>query len=181
MKKITQWLSKLSTRERTILTVTAVVFFAAAADGLVAQPILRQFQAMDQEILAAEHQVRKNLRALAVRERILESHKQSQTRRSTLGTDEEETSRLLSEIESLARASELAILNMKPQQIVPLGFGKRYAVEIEVRGDMGSLIQFLYGLHRSKAILSGEQFRLTNDKGPDSVRGSLSIIKTVLL
>ena len=181
MKKIIQWLSKLSPRERAVLMATAAVFFAAAVDRFVYQPIVRQFAALDQEIQASEHQVRKNLRALAVRERILGAHKQSQAYLSAPGSDEEETSRLLSEIEGLARKSQLAILNMKPQQIVALGFGKRYAVEIEVKGAMASLIQFLYGLRHSKALLSGEQFRLTNDKAPDSVRGSLSIIKTVLL
>ena len=180
MTKIKEWLSKLSTRERIIVAVTTAVFGLAAMDRLVYQAIIHQFDALDQEIQAHESQIRKNLRSLAARQRTIQEHTRYTESLAAAGSDEEETSRMLGELEGLARESHLALINMKPQQIVPLGFGKRYAVEIEVRGEMAGLIQFLYALRHSKSLLSGEQFRLTNDKAAESVRGHLSITKTVI-
>lgn len=178
MTKLKQWFSKLSRRERTILVLTSVVVCLAAIDRFIYQPITRQFVSLDLEIQTSEHQIRKNLRALAIRERVIQEHRKFTVFQTSAGSDEEETSRLLSEVEGLARESDLYLINMKPQAIVKSEVGKRYAVEIEIKGEMADLIRFLYGLHHSKHLLIGEQFRLASEKA--AVRGYLSITKTVI-
>lgn len=150
-------------------------------DRLVYQPITHRFEVLHQEIQAQERQLRKNRGYLSARERIMEEHKRYQDYLIRAGSDEEETSRLLSEIEGLARKSDLSLTNLKPQLVTTFDFGKKYSVEIEVKGEMAQLIKFLYGLHQSKYLLNNQQFRLTKDKSSSSVKGYLSITKTAIL
>ncbi len=164
-----------------ILILVVIFLCGALMDRLVYLPILQRFDALDQETRLQEYQLVKNRGYLAVRERMIEEHKRVTDTLSPAGSDEEETSRLFSEVEGLARESELSITNMKPLLIVPSDFGKKYSVEIEVKGEMVHLIKFLHGLHRSNYLLSNPQFRLTKEKSSSSVRGYLSITKTVLL
>lgn len=179
--KIKALVSKLSKRERINLILAVILLLGVLIDRLVYQPIASRFEAFNQEIQAQEQKLRKNRGYLAARERILEEHKIYMGYLSRAGSDEEETSRLLSEVEGLARESDLFITNMKPQVVAPPDFEKQYSIEIEFKGEMAQLIKFLYGLHQSKYLLNNQQFRLTKDKSSSSIKGYLSITKTVLL
>lgn len=179
--KIKEYLSKLSNREKLILAVAIAVLFGLLIDRSIYQPIAKRFERLDQEIQTQERLHRKNLRYVAVHERIMEEHKRYTGDLSVTGSDEEETARLLNEVEEITRKSGLSIVNMKPQPSRTLDFVKKYAVEIEIRGEMVDLVQFLHELHSSKHLLSSDRIRLSGEKIGSSVVGYLSITKTVLL
>ena len=181
MEKIKQFLLKLSKRERLILFVAGVVFFGLLVDRLIYRPITHRFEKLDQEIQEQERQLRKNLRYVAVHERIMEEHEKHTAALSSAGSDEEETASLLNELEEITRKSGLSIINMKPRSSTTLDFVKKYAVEIEIRGEIVDLVEFLHELYSSEHLLNSEQIRLSGERTGSMVVGYLSITKTILL
>jgi Tfp pilus assembly protein PilO len=179
--KLKGFLSKLSKRERVIVSFTTIFLLVVLMDRLVYQPILHGFERLNQEIQAEESRLIKNLGYLASREHIMAEHKRYADYFARAGSDEEETSSLLSEVEGLARESELFVTNMKPQPVKALDFAKKYSVEVEIKGGMVQIIQFFHGVYRSNHLLSNQQLRLTKDKSSGLVKGYLSITKTLLL
>ncbi len=180
MKIIKSFLSNRSSRERTVLFLAGMFLLAVLMDRVVYQPVVHRFDLLDSEVQTEENHLRKNLGYLAARERIIQEHKKYEGYFSRAGSDEEETSALLSEVESLAREADLLVANMKPQPVTTTEVGKRYAVEIEIKGDMGDIIRFIYGLHQSKYLLSNPQFRLGKERA-SAIKGSLSVAKMAVL
>lgn len=162
-----------------VLFLAGMSLLAVLMDRIVYQPVIHRFDLLDSAVQAEENHLRKNLGYLAARERVAREHKKYADYFLSAGSDEEETSALLSEVESLARKADLLVANMKPQPVTTTEVGKRYSVEIEIKGGMEDIIRFLYGLHHSKYLLSNPQFRLAKEKG--SVKGSLSVAKMVVL
>lgn len=95
-----------------------------------------------------------------------------------VGSGEETTAIILSEIESLGRKSNLNLLDLKPQETKDRGFYKEYSVEMEAEGEMESLMDFVYQLNASAQLLRVEKLRLNlKDKQSKVVTTSLLITK----
>ncbi len=93
-------------------------------------------------------------------------------------SDEEAVAALLKEIEKLSRATELTILDMKPQKSVEKDkFSKQFQIVVKAESGMGELVKFLYALYASPLLFSVEKMTLL-PKGDDS--SILSSIMTVV-
>lgn len=179
--KLNQLVSRLSPRQRVWLCVTVGIVGLALVERLVYAPVVGRLHELDQEILVKENQLRKNLRTLATREGVLEAHSTYAAYALTAGSDEETIGGLLKEIEELAGKSGLALGNVRPKPAAKIDVGKRYPVEVELETDMGPLIRFIHGLHRSKHLLRVSQLRLDpKGGGSPQVKVFLLINKSVI-
>jgi hypothetical protein len=173
--------SKLSPRQRRLVYVAAAIVGLAVLERVIYAPISHRFYELDQEIVAKENQLRRNLKNLATREEVLKAYAPYTAYVSPAGSDEETTGRVLKEIEELARKSGLALLNVRPKPATKVDVGKHYPVEVELDTQMGPLIKFIHGLHGSKQLMRVKQLRLDpkGGRGPQ-VKVYLLINKSVI-
>ena len=181
MEKVKAFFAKLSKRERLIFYLTSLVLFLGMMDRLVYQPVVSLLTKLDQEILAQEIQLQKNLKNLALRDAIQLKYAGYAAFTVSSGPDEEEIGSLLNEVEGVARSAGLSLVNMKPKPMAKTSLEKLYPVEVEVEADMASLIKFIHGLHKSKYILGVKKMNLApKDKKGERIKGYVLIQKTVI-
>ena len=97
------------------------------------------------------------------------------------GSDEEEQTKILGEIEELARKTSVSIANMKPLTPRATDFYKTYEVSLEVEGDMESMVNFIYQISQSGQLLRAEKVSLNlKEKDSKMVKGALSVTKVVI-
>jgi hypothetical protein len=174
-------LAKLSPRQRRLVYVAAAILGVALLERVIYAPVSNRLYELDQEIVAKENQLRRNLRNLATREEVLQAYAPYTTHVSPTGSDEATTGRVLKEIEELARKSGLALVNVRPKPATKVDVGKQYPVEVELDTQMAPLIRFIHGLHGSKHLMRVKQLRLDpkGGRGPQ-VKVYLLINKSVI-
>jgi len=175
------FLDKLSRREKIGAFVGAAFLLAVFLDNLVIKPINARVKVLSTEIKAGEAQLSRYLRNLSRKDGVLEEYQKYIKYVKRGGSDEEETAKILGEIETLARKSNLTLADMKPRMPRAIGFYKEYTVEIETEGDMSSFIQFLYQLNNSTQLLRAEKVRLyPKKKGLAVIKGVILVTKILI-
>ena len=173
---------KLSNKEKIGLSLAFSVMAVALADRLIISPVRDRFRRIDQEIKISEKQLGHDLRNVHQRDQIAGQFDQYVEYVQRSGSDEEEVAKILGEIESLARQSQVYLANMKPQTPKEIDFYKEYAVEIDAEGEISSLITFLHHLNTSTQLLRVEKLRMgSNKKGQKTLKASMLITRVLVL
>lgn len=174
--------NKLSDKEKLGLGLAFAVMAVALLDRLVVTPVRDHFRRINQEIKIKEKQLAHDLRNVHQEDTISQKFDKYVEYVQRSGSDEEEVARILGEIESLARQSDIYLANMKPQSPKEVEFYKQYAVEIDAEGEIGPLITFLHQLNTSKQLLRVEKLRLgSNRKGEKTLKASMLVTRVLLL
>lgn len=96
-------------------------------------------------------------------------------------SNEEAVAAFLKEIEKLSRATELSILDMKPQKTMTGDkFSKQFEIVVKAESGMGELVKFLYALHSSPLLFSVEKMTLLPKSDNESVLSSTITVVGVL-
>ncbi|MFH0763896.1 MAG: type 4a pilus biogenesis protein PilO [Candidatus Omnitrophota bacterium] len=174
------FIDKLSKKERAGIFIAGAVVLAVFLDRLVIAPINSRIHRLDKETRVAEKELIGHLRNIKQKGNISKEYQKYMQYIKTAGSDEEETARILSEIEELARRSALDLVDMKPQASKTAGFYREYVVEVEAEGDEASVMKFLHNLNNSMQLLRAERVRLyQKDKNSPVVKSSILITKLV--
>jgi len=175
------FLDKLSTREKIGVFLGVVFILAVFLDNLVIKPISARVKALNMEIKTNEAQLTRYLHNLSRKDWVLKEYQEYIKYVRKGDSDEEETAKVLGEIETLARESNLTLADMKPRMPRVIGFYKEYTVEIEVEGGMNSIVRFLYQLNNSTQLLRSEKLRLYQKKKSSStIKGSILVTKILI-
>jgi len=175
------FLDKLSKREKIGVFLGVAFLLVVFLDNLVIKPVTARVKALNMEIKTSEAQLSRYLRNLNRKDWVLEKYQKYTKYVKKGGSDEEETAKILGEIETLARKSNLTLADMKPRMPRAIGFYKEYTVEIEVEGGMNSLASFLYQLNNSTQLLRAEKVRLyPKKKGSPVIKGSIVVTKILI-
>jgi len=173
---------KLSNKERIGLSFAFVFMFVACLDRLIISPIREQFQHIDKAIKISEKQLGHDLRNVHLKEQIEKEFEKFAEYVKRSGSDEEEVAKLLGEIESLARQSNVYLIDVKPQTLQKVDFYKQYSVEIELEGKMSDLMAFLHRINTSTQLLRAEKLRLNStEEGGKTLKSSVLITKVLVL
>jgi len=187
---------KLSQKERIGLSISFAFLALAFLDRLIIGPIKSKFRRVDQEILISEKQLGSDLRNINQKEFIAAEYEKYFEYIKRSGSDDEEVTKILGEIESLARKSSVYLGDMKPRKPREVNFNNEYAaetkiegqmykeyiVEIESEGQMPALVQLLHQLNTSTQILRVEKLRLSPTKNnPDILKASMLITRVLAL
>lgn len=175
------FLDKLSKREKIGAYLSAAFLLAVFLDNLVIKPISARVKVLNMEIKTSEAQLSRYLRNLNRKDEVLKEYQKYIKYVKNGGSDEEETAKILGEIEALARKSSLTLADMKPRTPRAIGFYKEYTVEIEVEGSMDSITNFLYQLNTSSQLLRTEKVRLyPKKKGSSAIKGLILVTKILI-
>ena len=175
------FLDKLSKKEKIGVYIGAAFLLAVFLDNLVVKPVSTRVKALNMEIKTGEAQLSQYLRNLGHKDGVQKEYRKYTKYVKKGGSDEEETAKILGEIETLARSSNLILADMKPRMPRTIGFYKEYTVEIEVEGGMNSISRFLYQLNNSTQLLRAEKVRLyPKKKGLSVIKGSILVTKILI-
>lgn len=174
--------SNVSKKERIGLTAAAIIVSLAFLDRLILNPINKRIQQISQEIKISEKQLKMGLRNLNQKEAIISEYGKYSQYFKGLGSEEETTAAILSEIEAVAKKSNMSLLDLKPQPSKDKGFYREYSVEVEAEGTMDSLVSFLYQLNSSTQLLRAEKLRFNlKSKESSFIKASILITRAVSL
>ncbi len=179
---LTAWFAKLSPKEKSVLYIAAFFIVAAAADRLVIAPVAGKLASLDKEIADMEAAVKRDLRMLAQKDRIALESTKYKSFLAREGSEEEEFSGLMKEVETLANKAGVSLLEMKPGQVKQADSAKQYQVVISTEAEFRKLVEFLYGVETSKQLLKVEKYQISpKSKEEATVKASLTISKIIVL
>jgi Tfp pilus assembly protein PilO len=108
---------------------------------------------------------------LLIQESVIKAREAYEREISGQGSEQEEQSFLLREIERLGHDLPLRIRGMRPLPIEDKGSYKRFAVSMEIEGSVEHTLQFVHLIENSPRLLRVERLHLTAD---GKKRGQLS-------
>ena len=175
------FLNKLSKKERTGLLIAAAIVSAAFLDRFVISPINEKIQQINRETKINEKLLECNLRSLMQREVIAGQYRSYIQYVKKAGSAEEVVAEILGEIEKLARATGVCLVDTKPQSPKHGNFYKEYSVEVEAESEMSSFIEFLHQLNNSSQLFRAGKINLTlKGKDVSTIKVSILVTKIVI-
>lgn len=173
---------KFSRKEKIGSSLALIIVLFYVSDQFIIRALWDRFQRVNRAIKVGEKQLGHDLRNVHQKEQISKEYEKYVQYIQRSGSDEEEVAKILGEIESLARQSQIYLVDMKPQTPKEVDFYKGYAVEIAAEGEMASLTTFLYQLNTSPQLLRVEKLRLNSKKkGDKTLKSSMLITKILVL
>jgi Tfp pilus assembly protein PilO len=170
IQSVIAYISHLSKRERMIAYAVIVFISVAAMDRLIISPIFSKMKSLEGAISEKEANIKKSARIVSQKDRIAaESAKYSSFLTSALSEEEEMVS-LLKELERIANASSVYLLDMKPVNVQNMGSFKKYAITLNCESQMEQLVDFMYNIENSKKMLTIEKLQI----GPKAKKSSIA-------
>lgn len=176
------WYGRLSFRERKVLHSAIGIVLLLLVDLTVVTPIWDYYISMEDKIASEERILVRNLVNLRRKEAVEAEYQKYSSYTRPMGSDEEETANLLSEVEQLARSNQVVLVDMKPRETKALQFHKEYIAELDSEADMPNLVRFMYNIEGSTQLLKVSSAKLSmKEPKSDIVKARLTVTKTVLL
>jgi Tfp pilus assembly protein PilO len=153
----------MSGREKTLGLAVAGTLIAFLLIRVVLAPGLTRFRALLGRQEQLESKYLRARRNLLMRESVAEAREAYQREISSQGSEQEEQSFLLREIERLSRDLPIRIRGMRPLPSEDKGFYKRFAVSMEIEASVENTMQFIHTIESSPRLLRVESLQLTAD------------------
>jgi len=178
------FLKQLSRRERVIFYTCIIVISSAIFYSLVVEKIINTWSNLNLKIARAEKELFKNHRLIRKERDISrEYEKYISYMKSDPGREnEEKTSSILVEIETLARKNNVTTTDIKPLGVKAIDFYKKYIFEVSAEANIEHLTKFIYDMQVSSKILTVEHLTLTARKaGSDVLHAEMRIVYASIL
>lgn len=153
----------LSKREKRYGIGAALALVGFLLFRLVLAPELTRYAGLrerERELEAKFLQAQSNV---MIRDAVLKTRETYEREISAQGSEQEEQSFLLREIERLGRDLPLRIRGMRPLPSEAKGFYKRFAVSMEIEGSVEHTMQFVHLVENSTRLLRVEKLQLSAD------------------
>ena len=180
LQELYKFFARLSKKERLMLYVAGTIVSALFLDRLIISPVFSRLKGLDEEIREKEISVRKNIRILSQKDRIrASSANYGSFSGGKLGSDEEEMTSFMKEMEDMANKSSVYLVDIKPGAVKGQEQFKKYFVTLNCEAQMEQIVDFMYGLENSSRFFTIERYQIT-PKAKDSslARCSIAVSKT---
>ena len=173
--------SNMAKKEKLGLTIAAVIVFLAFFDRLIASPVLLKFKKINSETRMYEQQLAETLLNLNQKDDIAKDYQKYMQYIKSSYSEGETVTKLLEEVENMARSSGISIVDIKPQAPKQAEGYKYFLIEVEAEGKMETLVAFLHQLAGSKELLRASKVYITlKDKETSTVKASILITKVAV-
>ena len=176
-----EFFAKMSPREKAGIAVAAIVVLVVFVDRFIVNPMAVRMHRLNTEIKAGENALRLDTGLAGQKGAVSAEYGKYSAYVRKSGSDEEEQTKMFSEIEELERKSGVSPLNMKAIAPRAVDFYRKYEVELEVEGEMEQIVNFLYLLNNSPQLLRAEKVTLNpRDRDSAAVRAKMNVTKVVM-
>ncbi len=173
--------TNLKSRERAFAYATGTVAILCLFFHMAIVPTVDRLEQIQRDITLQTKQLAAHRRSLSQRDRVFQIYQHYAHLTRAAASDEEEASRLLKEVESLARVAGVTVVNLKSRPVEASGMVKWYRVDMEAESPLESLTRFIYQVEQSPLLLRVERFDVKQDEklqGP--LKCTLQISKVVI-
>lgn len=160
MKIVTQ-------RERLALYLTAGIICLSIILNLLVFPVLAKSKNLNKEIALSRRKLEKYLAVLQRKDEL----KAQEGKLKSEGS----SSDILSELENIARGSNIRIIDLRPQGAQNFGPEKEISVDLKAEGEIENYFKFIYEIERSPLFLKIRKFQLAAKPRQRVLEGVFSI------
>lgn len=157
----------LTKKEKIILygTLSAVIF--SLAGNIVILPLLKKNADLNKKTEITRLKLIKYTRLLKHKESIQEKYNRLPGILSLPRQEDKPAVLGLPELESLAKAAGIRIVDIRPQSARQTGHYREMAIDIKTEGSMQEYLKFIYDLEHSLSLLAIKKIRLSSK--PDTL------------
>ncbi|MEK6732150.1 MAG: type 4a pilus biogenesis protein PilO [Candidatus Omnitrophota bacterium] len=141
----------LSKREKYIFTATIVFAAMALLYNFLAEPCLKKWQLMNNEIEIKKARMNKGVRLLQRKNSIIKEYNKYAKTTNNI-------SKVLNYMETLADSLGIKTSNIKPGQAIEKGLYKEYAIDLQIEGQMENIIKFVSQLEKLPTLVALKKF-----------------------
>jgi hypothetical protein len=165
----------LNKREKIVLYITVGIIIFSIAFNLFIGPALSRNETLNKEINIVRLKLNKYLNLLSQKEYIQDKYNKFSASLKLDGSGEDTFVGALSEIEGLAKASNISILDVRPQSPKILDLYKENLIELRTEGQIEGYLKFIYNIENSLSLLKIKRFQLNAKPNTALLEGSFSI------
>lgn len=168
----------LTKRERLLFVVTVAAVAVWLGQRFLVKPVLDAKAGLDSKIESSEVRLEKGRRLIDREAIIKDNYNRMASMAKFSGSEEEETAKFLTEVESTAGSSGIRVNEIKPLPAQKKDLYVKFQCELEVEGEMAQIAGFMKNVRSSKSILAIEKFTLTSrQSGSNLLRCRLVVSK----
>jgi Tfp pilus assembly protein PilO len=174
-------MKQLSAREKKIALVCAAMIVVYAGYQIWKHPAQQRDRGLLKTIAERRQTLEKNGRMIKEAKAIEQKYQAYAAAFGQKGSEEQETSSLISDIETMAGKVNVKITNMQPQKPVAREGYKEIGIQIVISGSLLSIVQFVHELQDQPYFLDLSEVQLQNPLGPNgTVQGRLTFVKALV-
>lgn len=172
---------KLNKREKLIFYLCIILISVMILERLIFSPLLNKLTASRQEIQIKEARLIKSWRIQARKDKIIQEYNKYDYFLKVKGSDEEINSRLLKELDGIARQSRISLSNIKPRSTDNRGLYKEYTLELQLEAEMQDIIRFMYNINNSGFLLSVDKVVLSLKEESSEILKAVMVISSIVI
>jgi len=165
----------LNRREWVILYIALGVVIFAFGLGNIVEPVLTKNTALDREIKQSSLKLKKYQSLLSQKDFLQKEYAKISTGADLPLENEGFSTGILTEIENLAKISNISIIDIRPETQGNLPSHKENLIELRLIGDMDSCLKFIYSIENSVYLLQVKKFQINAKPNSSDLEGSFLI------
>jgi Tfp pilus assembly protein PilO len=172
---------QLTRREEKIFVICVLLVLIYGGFHGVYKPFQQEMDRLDRQILRKERELAKKRRLVSQTREVDDQyqgyiHVFRQTR-----SNDQVMSGILSEIEKVANAVGLRIIDLNPNQIDQTDQINRFPIRLTIDGDFITIVEFLYVLQGKEHLFKVEQFQFQRGLRGDATSIDADIVLSKIL
>ena len=175
-------IKNMSKREKRIALVTVIFVTVMVLYGLIVDPVIKQWQILNDEIMSKTAALKHDITMLGSRKSIEANYSKFSKYVKSDKSEEETIADVLTYLENLSRSDSCLILNIKPIGTKDFGAYKELIVDLSADASVNQFMKFIYDIETSKnMILKIRHLSLTSKSGQTgALRGTFLISKVII-
>jgi Tfp pilus assembly protein PilO len=173
-------INQLSRREKTLFFLTLSAVGLSLIFKFVIDPLIKRSEKLTQELKAKQIQLRR-AESLSKQEGVQKQYEAFISAIKSSAKSEAEMSRLLSEIEKLAKDAGVNIVNILPQEVEDKKFYKKFSAELKIEGTNQQILKYIFSLESSPLLLRIDKLNLSSRASRQGLlNSSLTLYRIVI-
>ncbi|MFA5060345.1 MAG: type 4a pilus biogenesis protein PilO [Candidatus Omnitrophota bacterium] len=179
---VTDFISKLSEKEKKILYIALGFVVLAICDRLFLGPALSNLKVLDESILEQEGIIKSDSRFLAYKNKILkENEVLSPFYAQKSQTEEEIIASFLKQLEILATSAKINLAKVSPADSKQKKGYVEYYASLECDGRLEDVVKFMHAVDASDDLLKISKISMAPKRaGSEEISASMTVVKLIL-
>lgn len=165
----------LSKREKLILFATVGVIVFGVIYNFIIEPFLSKDESLNREINLNKSKLKKYAYLLSRKDDIRSKYNRLSQNLKRSEAGEDAFVNALTAIEEIAKASNVRLLDIRPQSQRSQEIDKEILIELRTEGSVENYLRFLYNLENSLSLLWVKKFQLNSKANTQNLGGNFSI------
>ena len=180
--QVSEFIAKLSDRDRKLLIAAVILIIVAMFDRLFIAPTMSRLSSLDEETAREKDSIKQDLIFLSHKNKILtESRLIGPYLTEKLLTDDEVISLFLKKIEMIATKANVVLAKVTPSAGQQDKNYIKYSADLECSGKFTDVITFMHLLNSSDELTKVIKYNLASKKADsDEVKATMTVSKVII-